>query len=346
MYFKKYIATFFITSIGVIIAYFAMLVCAVKIFSLPILANAEIWLKNTYKIKDYINATPTQKRRLIIISDSNSLFGFNSALIDVKTKYKPINYATHGGLPINYHIDKIIDSAKDGDIVLMPLAFGYYTRGAPKDDLWYIQNMETWGDYDKYIDFKGRILSYSQNPPLKVAKTIIKYIFYRKISPNIISDMQDKWANIAPCEGKFEGYNYKSLSVYGDFCTQENNGDFTIKSDYGMAQSVEISAFFIDEFRRLQNFAESKNIKIILTYPATAENELFSANNTQILRNIKALQTALESLNIKIYGDFRDFIFSQKYFYDTNYHLNKNGAILRTEAVIKLLQNLEKNGEI
>lgn len=142
---KKYVFVFLTTAFGVIFTYILGLIICVKILSLPILANAEIWLKNTYKIKDYINAQPTQKQRLIIIGDSNSLFGFNSALIDAKTKYKPINYATHGGLPLNYHIDKIIDSAKNGDIVLMPLAFGYYTREAPKNDIWYIQNMETWG---------------------------------------------------------------------------------------------------------------------------------------------------------------------------------------------------------
>lgn len=343
---KKYVFVFLTTAFGVIFTYILGLIICVKILSLPILANAEIWLKNTYKIKDYINAQPTQKQRLIIIGDSNSLFGFNSALINVKTKYKPINYATHGGLPLNYHIDKIIDSAKNGDIVLMPLAFGYYTREAPKNDIWYIQNMETWGDgYNKYIDLKDRLLSYFQNPPIKVAKNIIKYIIlHNKTSKDIISEMQNKLANQAPCEGKFEGYNYKSLNIFGDFCTQENNGDFVIKSDYGMRQKPKISSFFISEFKRLQTFVESRNIKIILTYPATAKNELF--DTVEILENIKALHKQLEALDIKIYGDFRDVNFESKYFYDTNYHLNKSGTILRTEAVIKLLSDLEKSREI
>lgn len=344
--YKKYVFVFLTTAFGVIFTYILGLIICVKILSLPILANAEIWLKNTYKIKDYINAQPTQKQRLIITSDSNSLFGFNSALIDTKTKYKPINYATHGGLPLNYHIDKLIDSAKSGDIVLMPLTFGYYTRESPKNDIWYIQNMETWGDgYNKYINLQDKFLSYLQNPPIKVAKNIIKYvILHNKTSANIIDEMQIKWASEAPCEGKFEGYNYKSLSAFGDFCTQENNGDFIIKNDYGMRQAPKISSFFISEFKRLITFAESRNIKIILTYPTTAKNELF--NIAEVFENIQALRLQLEALGIKIYGEFKDVNFESKYFYDTNYHLNKNGTILRTEAVIKLLEELENGGEI
>lgn len=203
------------------------------------------------------------------------------------------------------------------------------------------------GGYNKYIDWKNRVLSYFQNPPIKVAKNIIKYIIlHNKTSENIIDEMQKKWEYEMPCEGKFEGYNYKSLSAFGDFYSQENNGDFVVKSDYGMRHKPKISSFFISEFKRLNKFAESRNIKVILTYPTTEKNELFSATNEKILENIKTLHLQLEALGIKIYWDFGDVNFESKYFYDTNYHLNKSGTILRTEAVIKLLLDLEKSGAI
>ena len=144
---------------------------SVQIFHLPILKDTKIWLDNVYKIKDYINAASTQKQRLIIISDSNSLFDFDGSLIAKHTKYQPINYAAHAGLPLNYHIDKLINNAQKGDIIIMPLEFEYYTNDAPYGDIWYAQNMLVWGNgYTRYINAKGVFLAYFSNSPIEIIK--------------------------------------------------------------------------------------------------------------------------------------------------------------------------------
>lgn len=348
MQYKRYVFAFFIASFGSFSLYLGGLVFCVKVLSMPVLLNTEFWLKDIFRIKDYINAKATSKHRLIIISDSNSLFGFNGSLIDKETKYTPINYATHGGLPINFHIDKIIASAKSGDVVLLPLNFGYYTRGEPKDELWYIQNMQLWGEgYDKFISFKGVLLSYLKNPPRTVALNFARYIkhnFWK--NEDIFRVMEQSWAENAPCEGEFHGYSYKSLSKYGDFCTQVNKEPFFLKNDYGLNANMKATSFFISEFKRLQSYAEANDIKVILTYPSIARNELLDDKDLAVLEAIERLKVQLEQEGIRIYGDFSDFVFDMQYFYDTNYHLNKEGANLRTKAVIKLLRELEENGEL
>lgn len=343
--YKKQIYAFFTTTIGISMLYTTILLFYVHILHLP-LKNAEPWLDNLYKVKDYINANSSGKR-LIIISGSNSLFGFNSSIIAKHTKYQPINYATHASMPINYHIDKIIANAKNGDIVFMPLEFVYYTRDNPKEDMWYISNILLWGNgYNKYISIKGLVLTYFSDSPFATIKRIIKHK-KSNTSDNPISEVIDIWnKNTNNSCGKYASYSYKSLSPYGDFCAQENKEPYIVEEDYRSNQNLKISQFFLDEFARLKAFANEHNIKIFLTYPPTAENEKFSIENPKTHKYITNLKAQLAKNKIKIYGDFRDFHFEQKYFYDTPYHLNKQGAILRTQRFVELLAELEKNGEI
>lgn len=344
--YKKQICAFFATTTTAITIYIAILLYATHILHLP-LKNAEIWLDSLYEIKDYINAKSSDKQRLIIISGSNSLFGFDSSLIAKHTKYQPINYATHAGLPINYHIDKIIANAKSGDIIAMPLEFEYYTRDKPQKDIWYIANMLLWGrGYNKYISFSGYILAYFSDMPIDTIKRFAKH---KNINNNPKVEMQEIWTqNIATNNtcGEFDGYNYKSLNAYGDFCAQENKEPYVVDSDYNLNPNLQISQFFVYEFARLEAFAKANNIKIILTYPVSAENKRFSINNPATHESIANLKAQLAQNGIRIYGDFADFHYPQKYFYDTAYHLNKQGAILRTQKFIELLEVLEKRADI
>lgn len=103
-----------------------------------------------------------------------------------------------------------------------------------------------------------------------------------------------------------------------------------------------LSSFFISQFRRLLDFAKQNDIKVFLTYPATAENPAFSLKSSATFRKIDNLKNALQAQGIRIYGDFRDFHFDEKYF--TVYHLNAKGVALRTKAFIKPLSELESSG--
>ena len=339
-------AVFFIAGILIVFMFYSfILFYNLCLHNPPLFANSEIWLKNTYLIKDYINSKPTSKQRLLIVSDSNSLFGFNGALIDSATRFKPINYATHGGLPLNFHIDKIIANAKSGDIIFMPLNFSYYTRENPQNDLWYIQNMLTWNKtYTKFITSKSILKAYIKNDPKKMIKFFVKSFMRpnpQDDSQTAISTMESIWRDNLDKIQPYVGYDYKSLSPYGDFCAQSGSS-YKKDSEY-LSEKLELSKFFISEYKRLLEFAREKNIKVFLTYPATLENKDFSLNDPKTFSKIENLKAQLKKHNIEIYGDFRDFHFEREYIYDTNYHLNDKGAILRTKAFIRLLEQMQKD---
>lgn len=338
----KHIKTFLLTTLTVICIYIIVVLNHTLFAQIPKFQNSEIWLDNLYLVKNFINNQSTHKQRLLFVGGSNILFGFNSALIDSQTSFKPINYGTHAGLPLNFHIDTIIKNAKQGDIIFLPIEFNYYTRIEPTDDYWYIQNMLTWNtSYTKYIDTKHIILAYLKNEPVITFKTLLKSYFYAfETSQDPITTMHNIWQN----PQKFIGYNYQSLNSYGDFCTQK--GVVSALNHKYLDSNLTLSPFFLSEYNRLLEFAASKNIKIFLIYPVTLENPSFSLKDPQTFAKIENLKAELKKHNIEIYGDFRDFHFERKYFFDTAYHLNEEGAILRTQAFIKLLEHMQQEGLI
>ena len=76
------------------------------------------------------------------------------------------------------------------------------------------------------------------------------------------------------------------------------------------------------------------------------ENPLFSLEDKETHAKMHNLSSQLAAHNIHFVGDFRDFHYERKYFYDTPYHLNSDGANLRSASFIKLLLQLEKQGLI
>ncbi|STQ86913.1 hypothetical protein LS73_007680 [Helicobacter muridarum] len=350
----KQIVFFFLSSLVLFASYFIFTFYSVHFAHIPVFDYTEIWIKDVYQAKDIINDRVTTKQRLMVVGGSSSLFGFNGAMVELNTDFSFINYATHAGLPINYHIDKVIAKAKEGDIIILPLEFGYYSSNSPWSNYWYIQNMLNWDkDYRKYIDIKHTLLAYMKNNPTQVLlrakyylenphfkreKSIQEITNQKMIVP--LNDSIQKDIITIPCQSfAWAGYSYESLSPSGDFCSQKNINIFEKDESYFDIQ-IKVSPFFLSEYKRLKDFADSKNIKIFLFYPPTMENPSFSLKDIKTFEKIENLKSQLAAHNIYIYGDFTDFHFDKKYFYDTGYHLNSDGANLRTGIFIKQLFKL------
>ena len=108
---------------------------------------------------------------------------------------------------------------------------------------------------------------------------------------------------------------------------------------------MKVSAFFVQEFARLREFAQANDMRLYLIYPPTMENPSFSLKDPKTMEKIDNLAAQLAAQGIEIVGDFRDFHFDRRYFYDTPYHLNTQGAQLRSAEFIRLLRKLGVQAE-
>lgn len=335
------------------------------------LSNAEPWVRDIYMVKDAINEIPTSKQRVLVFGGSNNLFGFNGAMIEANANVRFINYGTHGGLPINYHIDRIMQHAKRGDVLVFSPTFDAYGSSAPIGNYWYIHNMLSWQkDYRKYITLSQEIKSYMANDIIKSIRWLLrKGVSEEEVREFIESNMTthsresqalDSRAEssdmdlegtelehvdfsgliFTPCQNPYrKGYDYESIDMYGDFCGQSGSDVLNAKEDY-LGTDMKVSAFFVQEFARLREFAQANDMRLYLIYPPTMENPSFSLKDPKTMEKIDNLAAQLAAQGIEIVGDFRDFHFERKFFYDTGYHLNTQGVQLRSAAFIKLLHTL------
>ncbi|MDH5637226.1 MAG: hypothetical protein OEZ04_01910 [Nitrospinota bacterium] len=137
--------------------------------------KAEWWLKNVYDYKGYF-ADSIQQPKIIIIAGSNALFSVNSAVIEDITNIKTVNLASHAALDLSFHYNMALKYAKRGDILVLPLEFGYYTTDRRREE-WFINNMLAWGwdDYLQRLSIADLVYFVYRTPKIRVLQGVINH---------------------------------------------------------------------------------------------------------------------------------------------------------------------------
>ena len=305
-------------------------------FSLPLASPS---LQNYYILKDYINQTaPKDKKRLIIMSASDGMFGIVGEMIERETEYYPINYSMFfgTGLDLEFRINKLISSLKAGDTLLLPLNFNFYSTQKNPDYFSYYQNMLSWGDNHFAINHPLlTVKTLFKSLPSQIPTGFIKHIIAHLKSQDIINKTEKRWQ-----EGgeEFNGINTNSLDRYGELRYHQGTllDPKTIHSYFD--ENFKVSSYFLQNYEKLVDFCVTHNIKIIVTYQPILKNPSFDLSNPNFVSIMTNFQRELLENSINIQGDPQYFQFPLQDFYDTPNHLNTQGAIKYTNELIKILK--------
>ena len=86
------------------------------------------YCKDAYnKKKDYLLKCNGSK--FVIIAGSNGLFSHSAKVIEKEIGINGINYSLDAGLGIDLILEKGKEVLKQGDIVILPLEYGFYNQG-------------------------------------------------------------------------------------------------------------------------------------------------------------------------------------------------------------------------
>jgi hypothetical protein len=303
---------------------------------------AEYWIDSTYKYKDY-KAKTIKKKKIIIISGSNSLFGINSEKIHNITGFPVINLAVHAGLDIDFLYYKIKQYIKEGDIVVMPLEFGYYEK--EKFTGWFSNNMMSWGNgYLKELSILDLLNFIITTEPDRVFEGVSKQIKTngknKKIIPKnkVVKTLEALWDKDG---SRWRGYSYKSLNKDGDI---NANSEVKYKKNIGyLNNSIKISKHFISTYNKIYNLVKHNHGKLYITYPVTIKNPDFDLSKNKsknIIDNFENLLLKEAHIDIKCNAGL--FNLNRTYFFNTHYHPNKYGALIRSENLGNCLNDVIK----
>ncbi|OJH30269.1 hypothetical protein [Enterobacter kobei] len=294
---------------------------------------AEWWLLNVTQKKEQI-AQSHKDNRLLIVSGSNGLFGFNSNVVSKETGYDVINMAMHAGLDLSYYRMIIEDNVRRGDIVVMPLEFSYYSREDAYTG-WFVDNIIAWGDfYLRWETLWKKVEFFSHTSLSKVVSGLVA-----PVKQNY--DSLDKVLAFTNTDGKYYGYSYKSLNNRGDlnrfnFVTDlvkdltHNQDKWKIVLSYGK-DNEKITEHTIDELIKIKRIVEERGARLYVSWPTTMQTKYFNDTDSEAVRMTREVKKQLSEIGISTLCNPFYANLPQRYFLDTYYHLNGDGAKIRSD---------------
>lgn len=301
--------------------FFSFLWFLLVYFNFGIETQSSKWVNDVYIKKESI-ANNIEKQKIVIVSGSNSLFGFNSKKIEEEFGIPVINSAVHAGLGMKYILYKSKNIIKEGDIVLLPLEYSFYqNNGKPKATYTdYIMSHDM--DHFKYLSYKEKI-------------DFILSVSFRRLYNGL------RGKPLTPTVGL---YSVQNINNHGD--QKNTNKEQMTKKNISKVNKLKVdnihnknlSNSFKSAMGEYINWAKNKNICLIFMPPNHLYFEKYKDDlYVDFLHNIEKYYSTRE---MHFIGEWFDYMYSHEYYFDTSYHLNKNGVEKRTLQAIEDIGNI------
>lgn len=268
------------------------------------------------KIELVKNTMKSDKKRIILIGGSNVAFGINSQLIqeELNDEYEIINFGVHAGAGLKYYLDIVKPYVKDNDIiVLLPEYEHFFNESFYGGDV-LIEMIEFYPQSIKTLSFK-QIKGMANNFNLYLFSDKIKRLLEHEVDPP----------------------NYKRFNEKGDLISHlDKEGIDITKLDKILNGKREYNSNAISYINSFSKELETKNVKVVFDFPPIPEN-MYEVEPYNLIQ-----EKLYSDLDIEIIGDKENYIYPANYFYDTCYHLLKEGREIRSNQLAEDIKNYLK----
>ena len=285
-----------------------------------------------YNLDGYIRAQEYKMNKLeeldresavIILGGSNVAFGYDTKELNDSLSMPVFNAGLHAGMGMKFFLDDCSQYLKKGDILVFSPEYDQFYGNlndgqGEMTDVFYLYHCR----YPGKISLK-QIRSIILNTPAYLKRKIEYNLFalanlksdpvYALSSFNEYGDVTYHWYHNRP-HGKPNG-----LGIDG------NNLAFNEDAFMGLVKKL--------------NMLKEKGITILL-YPAAFYQEAFDNS----LYSVQYISDRLGEAGYSYISNPDECAFPMEYFYDTNYHLNHEGALLHNKHLINVLQKILKSG--
>ena len=300
---------------------------------------AEWWLGSSINKKEMLLSDIKEKKRIVVISGSNSLFGLDTKRIEEDTGIKAFNFGMHAGLDMDFlrfESEKVI---RKGDIVIMPLEYSYYYTEKGYSE-WFIENVLSWGqDYFSDLELLDAINM--------VIHTPVSFIAKQASAPKRVVTDNSETLRKMQLDGVYRGYSYKSLNKYGDI-TPPNESTPLVKGyktapeksakTLSYTNGSKVSEYTLTKLKEINSYAKKVGARLYVTWPVSMRTRYFNSSNPSSIKDIASIKKALNDAGIKTICDPFSFNLKPDFFYDTHYHLNSAGQKVRSSKLAECIK--------
>ncbi|WP_133139477.1 hypothetical protein [Legionella genomosp. 1] len=309
-------------------------------FGAPIPAGYE--LANWFFLKEDI-AKQASGPRILLLGDSNVLFGMDSPYIEQKIGRPVVNLGLHGALPLDSILDVASRNARPGDTVILPIVWDYYIRDYKVPTKWLIDQVVAWhSSYFAGLGLKRKIEFYKSisltdlmnNLSTKFNKeAVLKENPLRELSSP--SEALANYKKNSNAQNDFS-YSYLNMNDHGDMLHACGVRISASAANYLVPKSTSSINRTSFKFlvKRIKSL-EARGIHVFVIAPVQVDDTTSQSDWYQAFVN--NVWTELRNNGISVLGTPNEFNFKPENFFDTDYHLNCDANKDRSERIVKLL---------
>lgn len=286
--------------------------------------NKTLWIFKCFEVKDkYAKSIDTKK--IVVTSGSNTLYGMETNLIEKELNIPVVNMAIQAGLKTDYILYRAKQILNENDIVILPFEYENFN--------WNGDNTSTRTNYLLTHDkiFMAKNMSMYE---------IIKMILLLSPLDTFTSFKEQYLINIKEKEiGR--GYTSLTLNSNGDETYKKNTKEKIIQTKHKpFPIPLEKEPYGLQVIKEFSLWCKKNNIKLYITFPNTIILEEYKEE--KYVKYFNNLIAYFNKNNISIIGKPMDTMYPIEYFYDTRYHMNTQGANIRTKDFIQKLDIILK----
>jgi hypothetical protein len=261
--------------------------------------------------------------RIVVDAGSSSMFGIEPGLIEQAFSTPVIDVADNGSIPLQMKIGRLLKYARQGDTLILPFEWVYYTRDTVPQDF----TDKTPDEYAAY---------YGSQPFLRRLAFVVQDLSLHNLSdagrlylrPDLASGHIDRIkADMAKWPlGDRKDDSRRRSSVAGMGCA-----DY-IAATGSIPPVVEWAA------KQLSALQAQRGVRIYVTWPAVAGDNCYVMANGRLPIADQA-RAIFQHHGIAVIGEPEDSYFSPDHMLDTYYHVDSSAARLRTQRLIGRLKD-------
>lgn len=252
-------------------------------------------------------AESTHEPQLLLVGDSNLVFGIDSAEIEKELGIPVVNMGLHAGLGNEFLLKIAEFYAEPGDTVVVSLV--RYNIGE-----------ETSNEELTWITLENRF---------KLYRFIAPKDNYRmfKAFPSYLRDAITLWLTGKGNIKEETGYSRSYFNEFGD-------SEFTRPDPINYFEDSEgipeLTDEFVEYFNDLCRELNEKGIKVVV-----AGFPIYVCDTTPDKEEFAAFEQELrEKLDCEVISDFTEYYMDKELFWDSKFHLNDRGVPVRTALLI------------
>lgn len=306
------------------------------VFSVIILSSLGLFgiaPESSQKKSDYMSAVIDKhhrlaslgSRRILLVGGSNVAFGVNSKRIQDTLKIPVVNLALHAGLGLDFTLNEAAQVSRKGDIII--LSPEYYSGEA--DPALRAKITEAFPEVSSY--YSSSLLS-----PLKLYfMHQVDHMRERAIHTPVLSSFFNIRVEELPAKPEEGGevYARHSFNEYGDAIGHLNKATPEHK---GFDDKLVFAYRYYEGIDKINSFYESckaKGVKVVMLYPALAQSTYLV--NKEVINRYQS--DFSKNAKFPILNTPTSLVFPDDFFFDTFYHLTKQGREIRTSKIIDAL---------